>query len=124
MHESTLAYSVVRTVMEQAEKSAAVKVRSVTVELGEWSAFNSEQVKFWVKIGLENTIAHRAKIYFRKIKGVIRCAACGFEGECPRTQKENGHFRGPILQCPTCQSVEVEIIHGREAIIKNIIIEK
>jgi hydrogenase nickel incorporation protein HypA/HybF len=124
MHEATLANSIVQIVLRHADQAVAKNVRSVTVELGEWTTFNPEQVKFWVKIGFENTIAQSAKVYFKKVPGKIRCKSCNYEGKCPPSTDEIDHFIGLILQCPLCQSPDVEIVQGREATVKKIIIDK
>jgi hydrogenase nickel insertion protein HypA len=124
MHEATLAGSIVRTVLSHADRAGAKKVRSVTVELGEWTAFNPEQVGFWVRIGFEKTFASGARILFKKVQGSIRCNSCGYEGKCPRPRKDMDHFIGLILECPQCKHPDVEIVQGREAVVRKIMVDR
>lgn len=124
MHETAMANSIVQTILQHAHQAGAGKVRSVTVELGEWTTFNPEQLGFWVKIGFENTIARGARVRFKRIRGKIRCNSCGIVAECPAPSNGIDHFIGPILQCMHCQSPDVEIVQGREAMIRKIVIDK
>jgi hydrogenase nickel incorporation protein HypA/HybF len=124
MHEATLANSIVQTVLRHAEQAAAYKVRSVTVELGEWTTFNPEQVGFWVKIGFEKTIARGARVSFKKVRGAIRCKACGYEGKCPQPRSDMEPWTGPVLECPRCGKTDVLIVQGREAIVRKIMVDK
>jgi hydrogenase nickel incorporation protein HypA/HybF len=124
MHEATLAHSIVQTVLRHAGQADAKKVRSVTVELGEWTTFNSEQVGFWVKIGFEKTMAEGARVLFKKVPGTIRCDACGYEGKCPRPGGDMEQWIGPVLECPSCGRAEVIIVKGREAVVRKITVDK
>ncbi len=123
MHEATLAHSIVQAVLRHADHADAKKVRSVTVELGEWTTFNSEQVGFWVKIGFEKTIAAGARLSFKKVPGTIRCNNCGYEGKCPQPGGDMEDWIGPVLECPRCGRADVEIVQGREAIVRKITID-
>jgi hydrogenase nickel incorporation protein HypA/HybF len=124
MHEASLADGIVRSVLAAAEREKARRVKSVTVSLGEWSAFNAEQVGFWVGVGFEKTLAEGAAVDFETVEGRIRCRACGTEGPCPRAADKTDHFIGPRLECPACESPEVDIVSGREAVLKHIRIER
>jgi hydrogenase nickel incorporation protein HypA/HybF len=123
MHEATLANSIVQTVLRHAEQAGAKKIRSVTVELGEWTTFNSEQVGFWVKVGFERTLARGVRILFKRMQGSIRCNSCGYEGKCPQPREGMENLIGPILECPSCGNPDVEITQGREATVKSITID-
>jgi hydrogenase nickel incorporation protein HypA/HybF len=120
MHEASIAETIVRSVLRAADSAKAQKVESVALEFGEWSAFQPDQVEFWVRIGFENTPAAGAAIEFHTVPGRIRCRACGNEGPCPRPRADIDPFIGPILQCPACGGSDVEITAGREALVKSI----
>ena len=123
MHEATLANSIVQTVLRHADQAGAKKIRSVTVELGEWTTFNPEQVGFWVKVGFEKTIARGARVFFKKVEGSLRCNSCGYEGKCPQPRDGMDRMIGLVLECPSCGHPDVEIVRGREAIVKTIKID-
>jgi hydrogenase nickel incorporation protein HypA/HybF len=120
MHEATLANSIVQAVLHHADKAGATEVKSVTVGLGEWSTFQKEQVRFWVRTAFASTKAAGARVFFRTLPGKIRCRACGTEGRGSSSVEGINPFTGPVLQCPSCGSADVEITQGREAIISKI----
>jgi len=125
MHEASIAETIVRSVLRAAAEAKARKVEAVVLEFGEWSAFQPEQVEFWLRIGFENTLAAAAAFEFRTVPGRIRCRECGKEGPCPKP--ESGAidpFIGPFLECPSCGGSDVEITAGREAVVKSIRVEK
>lgn len=125
MHEASIAESIVRSVLRAAAEAKARKVETVVLEFGEWSAFQPEQVEFWLKVGFENTPAAAAALEFRTVPGRIRCRACGTEGPCPKSDSGAiDPFIGPVLECPACGGSDVEIIAGREAVVKSIRVTK
>ena len=121
MHEASIAESIVRSVLRAAAEAKAKKVEAVTLEFGEWSAFEPGQVEFWLKVGFENTPAAAAALEIRTVPGRIRCRACGAEGPCQKPEKGAiDPFIGPVLECPSCGGSDVEIISGREAVVRSI----
>jgi len=124
MHEASLAQSIVETVLRYAGANKAQTVKSVQVDLGALTFFNIDQVKFWVKVGFENTIAQNARVVFRQIPGRIRCKACGFEGELKMQQNAVYHLALPDFSCPSCNNETVSIVQGKEAVVKTIRILK
>jgi hydrogenase nickel incorporation protein HypA/HybF len=122
MHEASLAHSIVEAVLTHAKSENAESVKSVDVDLGRLSSFSEDQVSFWVKIGFEKTIAEKAKVRFSFVEPVIKCSDCGFEGPLPMPEPME-HFL-PRFACPSCGSGAVEIIKGREVMIRRIRIVK
>jgi hydrogenase nickel incorporation protein HypA/HybF len=124
MHEASLAQSIVETVLHHAEANNADSVKSVRIDLGELTFFNKEQVLFWVKIGLEDTLAKRARIIFKTLGGRIRCSACQFEGDLKMRNEANYHYVLPDFSCPQCHSQNISVIQGKEAVVRSIRIVK
>jgi hydrogenase nickel incorporation protein HypA/HybF len=120
MHEASLAQSIVETVLRHAEAHRALAVKAVRIELGELTFYNPEQVKFWVKIGLENTVAQKARLLFKTVKGAVRCETCGFEGDLNSRQDPVFHLVLPDFSCPSCGGKAVSIVRGKEAVVRNI----
>ncbi|MDP1552847.1 MAG: hydrogenase/urease maturation nickel metallochaperone HypA, partial [Methanobacteriaceae archaeon] len=56
MHELSMADAIVKTVIESAEKNDAIEVLEVTVELGQMTMLNPEQIKFMLDVLSEDTI--------------------------------------------------------------------
>ena len=70
---------------------------------------------------VENTIVEDAEIKFEEIPVEIECSECGFNGVAILDDKD--HY-APMVKCPECDSLAVEILNGRDIVVKNIVIEK
>ena len=124
MHEVSIAQSIVRTVLEEARKQDAAQVESVEIEIGELTFLGLDQVEFWVKTGFQGTIAEKAEMIFKQIRGVLRCQSCGYEGDLRIEEDPLHHMNLPTFSCPSCKNSKIEITQGKEAIIRRIKILK
>lgn len=121
MHELSMADAIVKTAIEVAEKNNAQEITEVTIEIGEFTLLNPEQLKFMIEVLGENTLLEGADIVIEKISIEIKCKSCNFVGAVPSDDLD--HFV-PIIDCPECESRDLEIIKGRECNVKTIKIEK
>ncbi|AXV36967.1 MAG: hydrogenase maturation nickel metallochaperone HypA [Methanobacteriaceae archaeon] len=121
MHELSMADAMVKTVIEVAEKNDAQEITEVSIELGEMTLLNPEQLKFMLEVLSEDTLLEGAEIIIDTIPIEIKCHGCGYSGKTPSDDLD--HY-APILNCPECESMELEIISGRECNVKSIKIEK
>ena len=124
MHEASIAQSIVQTVLREAEKQNAVRVVSVEIEIGDLTFLGIDQVAFWVETGFEETIAEKANVVFKRVKGIVRCKECGYEGNIKIEEDPAYHLNLPTFACPKCGSTKIEITEGREALIRRIKILK
>jgi hydrogenase nickel incorporation protein HypA/HybF len=120
MHEASIAQSIVKTVLEQAEQQHANSVQSIDMEIGELSFLNPEQVEFWIKLGFKDTIAENAAIRFTEMKAVIHCKTCHYQGHLEVKEDPAYHLQLPQFKCPNCNQTDIQIIQGRETIIRSI----
>lgn len=120
MHEASIAQSIVKTVLDQAEQQHANSVQSVYIEMGELSFLNREQVEFWVTLGFKDTLAENASIRFTEMKAVIHCKKCSYQGHLEVKEDPAYHLQLPQFKCPNCSNTEIQIIQGRETIIRSI----
>ncbi|MDZ4171820.1 MAG: hydrogenase maturation nickel metallochaperone HypA [Methanobacteriaceae archaeon] len=121
MHELSMADAIVKTVIESAEKNDAIEVLEVTVELGQMTMLNPEQIKFMLDVLSEDTILEGAKFHMEEIPIEIKCESCEFEG---KIEFEGIDYYSPIVKCPKCEGREITITSGRECNVKNIKIEQ
>lgn len=121
MHELSMATSVIDTITDIAEKEGAIKIREITIEIGELLFLNPEQFQFCLELVMENTPAQGAQLNISSTPSKLRCKACGSEFRWDRSPDD--HFIFPTIQC-TCGSKDFEIIQGRELNIVSIRIEK
>ena len=121
MHELSMAQGIIDAVLETAEANNATEVNEVTIEVGRLAMINPEQLQFILDVLVDNTIMQDAKIYFENIPAEIECAKCNFHGEA--VLDDSDHY-APIVKCPECDSFGVEILNGKDIVVKNIVIEK
>jgi hydrogenase nickel incorporation protein HypA/HybF len=121
MHELSMAQAIVDTVLDAAEKNDAQDVLEVTIEIGQLTMLNSEQLKFLLDVIIEGTLLENSKILIEEIPVEIKCQSCDFEGEA--NTEGSDHYL-TIVICPECGGRNFEITKGRECNVKNIRIEK
>lgn len=121
MHELSMAQGIINAVLETAESNNATEVNEVTIEIGRLAMINPEQLQFMLSVLVENTIMQDAKINIEDIPAEIECANCDFKGVA--ILDDSDHY-APLVKCPECDSLKVEILNGKDIVVKNIVIEK
>ena len=121
MHELSMAQGIINAVLETAESNNATEVNEVTIEIGRLAMINPEQLMFILGVLVENTILEDAEIKVEDIPVEVDCHDCEFHGDAILDDKD--HY-APIVRCPECDSLNVEILNGRDIVVKNIVIEK
>lgn len=119
MHELSIASEIIENAVKSAQEHNAEKVESITLEVGKLLMLSPEQLKFGLEMLSKDTICDGMKIEIEFIPAKIKC--------------KNNHITSistgiefldiaKHLKCSEC-SEEVEIIGGRELIIKKIVAE-
>jgi hydrogenase nickel incorporation protein HypA/HybF len=121
MHELSMAEAIVNTVVDAANKNNADEVLEVTIEIGNLTMLNPEQLKFLLEILVEDTIMKDAELIIEEIPITIECRNCDYEGKA--NTEGSDHYLTVVI-CPECGERDLEIIKGRECNVKNIRIEK
>jgi len=121
MHELSMAQGIINAVLETAESNNATEVTEVTVEIGRLAMINPEQLQFMLGVLVENTIMEDAKVSIEDVPAEIECEDCNFKGVA--ILDESDHY-APLVKCPECDSLKVEVLNGKDIVVKNIIIEK
>ncbi|BDZ70765.1 hydrogenase maturation nickel metallochaperone HypA [Methanobacterium petrolearium] len=121
MHELSMAEAIVETVLDVAEKNDAQEIVEVTIEVGELTMLNPEQVKFLLGVLAEDTLLEGAEIIIEEVPVEIKCRNCEFTGLANTDGSD--HYLAIVL-CPKCNERNVEILKGRECNVKTIKIEK
>ncbi len=121
MHELSMADAIVKTVIEAAEKNDAIEVLEITVEIGQMTMLNPEQIMFMVEVLSEDTILQGAKFHMEEIPIEIECESCEFKG---KIEFEGIDHYAPIINCPQCEGRKLSVTAGRECNVKNIKIEQ
>lgn len=121
MHELSMAQGIINAVLETAEANNATEVNEISIEVGRLAMINPEQLEFMLGVLIENTIMEDAKVNFEEIPAEIDCHECKFHGEA--ILDDSDHY-APLVKCPECGSLSVEILNGKDIVVKNIVIEK
>jgi len=121
MHEFSTMQAIVNAILEEAKKLNAKEISKVVLQIGELTFLGEEQLKFAFEILKEDTIMKNAELIIEKIEAKVKCK-CGYVGNIEYGIKEEFHIAFPILRCPKCGG-EVEILKGRECLIKSVEME-
>ncbi len=118
MHEFSTAVNIVEAVKRAAKSYDATKVIGITIQIGKLSMLNHDQLLFGIEIAAKGSVAEGAKVTIEPLATKIRCRECKKESEVP----EEGTLYDILtsLACSKCQSKDVEVIQGRECVIKDI----
>ncbi len=122
MHELSMATSMVEAIVDTAKKNDAISITEATLEVGELTMLNPEQLRFMIDVIREDTILKDAEIIINMIPTEIKCDECGFEGQC-EMDEEMDHLMA-VATCPECGNTRVHVIKGQECNIKTIKIER
>jgi hydrogenase nickel incorporation protein HypA/HybF len=122
MHELSMADSMVNAILNVAKKNDAISITEATLEVGELTMLNPEQLKFMIDVLREDTILKDATININMVPIKIKCDSCGFTGET-KTDENMDHLMA-VAKCPKCDKTHVQVIEGQECNIKTIKIEK
>ena len=121
MHEFSTMQGIVSAIREEGRKHNAKAITKVWLEIGELTFLGEEQLRFAFDVLTEGTEMEGAELIIQKVEPKVRCE-CGYEGKVNYDEKEEFHIQFPILRCPVCGN-NVEIVSGKECLIKNIEIE-
>ena len=120
MHELSTSEAIADLVLAEAAKRKAKRVLGVQIEIGGLSYLNPEQVKFWLEMRFEDTIACGAKLDINLETSEISCPECGYKGTLEVKDDPIYHLILPSLSCPLCSSSEVIVEKGRGCTVSRI----
>lgn len=109
MHELPVVQDIIRVVGDEAAKTDASRVTSITIVVGEMSSVVDESVQMYFELLAEGTPLEHARLLFEHRYATLRCSACGREFE---------HRHG--FACPVCGGDGVLVKGtGRELYIRS-----
>ncbi len=121
MHEFGFAYNIFKVAEATAIQHKATKITKVLLEIGELTLIVPELLKESFKMAVHGSIAEGAELVIEVLPGKIKCDDCG---EISRVSLNDDHIKGiDLFQCQHCQSKSTQIIDGKKANVKNIMIQ-
>ncbi|MDO5850884.1 MAG: hydrogenase maturation nickel metallochaperone HypA [Methanobacteriaceae archaeon] len=122
MHELSMADSMVNAILNTAKSNDAIEIKEATLEIGELTMLNPEQLKFMIGVLSKDTLLENTKMNINMLPIKIECQNCDYKGET-KTDDEMNHLLA-AAKCPKCNDTNVKVIQGRECNVKTIKIER
>jgi hydrogenase nickel incorporation protein HypA/HybF len=114
MHELPITQEIVFLVKEEANHVNATQVENVKVEVGALTGYEPESIKFYYEIFSEDEpILVGSNLEIEICPAQMTCKSCGNQSE----------RMGFTLQCPNCESTQVELVGGKDVLLKGITIK-
>lgn len=111
LHELSIAESVVRIAIEQADGR---RVSKVQMKVGHLRQVVPSALTFSFELLAEGTLVEGAELEMEGIPAAGRCRDCGAESQL-------GNFP---LQCRACGGFELEILTGEELLVESLELEE
>lgn len=122
MHEFSTMAMTVESVLEELKKHNPKKITEVHLEVGKLTFLGLEQLKFAYQVLTQANILKGSKLVIKEKEPSIKCRACKYKGRLVYENSPEYHFSFPKFYCPKCGG-EIEILEGRDCIIKKIVAE-
>ncbi len=113
MHELAVTENLLDIALRHASKADAEKITDIHVVIGELSSIIDDSVSFYWDIVAKDTIAEGAQLHFKRLQTQIQCQECN----------HLFHPEAESFSCPSCQSLKIRIIQGKEFFLESIQIE-
>ena len=114
MHEIRLATDLARIVTEAAFRENLTRVTRVYIQFGELIQVVPDIFRFAFAEAVNGTKAEQAEVVLEIVPIALRCNIC----------RKEFRINDLTFRCMNCQSVDLEIIHGKEMFIKSMEGEK
>lgn len=131
MHEWALAESIISYIIEKVNEMDIKKILEVEIKIGELRQIDTEILSLALRTLSENTLLEKAIFNISIEEAILKCRVCGYEWsykEVKRKIEEQNieaiHFIPEIIHsfvnCPKCNSMDFEIIKGKDVWIEKI----
>ncbi len=113
MHEYAVTEGLLKLVLDEAGKAGASKVTEIKLVIGDLSTIIDESIQMYFDLMSEGTMAHGARLVFRRIPARFKCKDCGCDYEKPATGYD----------CPQCGGLGMPTGVGREFYVESMDVE-
>lgn len=114
MHESSVIESILNIVVDKVNNSQSVKIKKISIIVGEDTGFMGDSLQFYFNRYSEGTIAEGAVLDMSFVKSKLICPKCGIYFERKRFE----------FNCPDCAEEGEPTKIGKECYIDSIEIEE
>ena len=109
MHEMSLAVDLIEQLVDVLKREKSTRVIEINVVMGAMSGVERVPFEFAFPVAAEGTPIAGAVLNIEEVPLVLKCSDCSQETETDDL----------IMICPRCNSVSVEIVQGKEFLIKS-----
>ena len=113
MHELAITQSIMRIALKTAQENGAKRIKTIRLQLGDYSDVMPEYVEKYFDLVSCDTIACGAHIEAYRQRARIRCEACGEESEVERGE----------ARCPKCGAETIKMLSGTQCLVESIEVE-
>lgn len=104
MHELGIAQNILQIVRQSVTEDLAADVRAVRIRVGQLSGIVPDSLDFCFSVIVNGTEMPQAKLAIEQVPLVSECRDC----------KHRFRMDDLAFSCPSCRSVSLELISGRE----------
>ena len=110
MHELAIAESIIKTVLDEAEKRNLGRIKKIGVRVGALTDIVPDALQFGFEAASADTALKETKLEIKTIPVAGKCRNCGKSFEVEEH----------IFICPNCESFDIEMTSGDELAIEYI----
>lgn len=111
MHELGVVIEIVKTVEDFAIKNGVTKIEKLVLQIGELSSIVPKYIEACYPAAVDGTIMEETKLEIEILPGNGICKGCN----------KVFNFIQSKGKCPKCESKDIELISGKEFMIKEIL---
>ncbi|MBF0461711.1 MAG: hydrogenase maturation nickel metallochaperone HypA [Magnetococcales bacterium] len=111
MHELSVVTALVEQIQEVLARENGCQLVSLTVAMGALSGVDRDAFEFCFPLVVEGTPLHGAQLHIEEVPLRLSCRECGAESQPDEVF---------LIQCMTCGSGLVEIVDGRDLVLRSL----
>jgi hydrogenase nickel incorporation protein HypA/HybF len=112
MHELAITRELISLIKEECKEKSISKPNKVLIHLGKMTNFNKEPILLYFDLLKKETpLIENSVLEIKELPGKLFCRSCRKKSEVEEPF---------MIFCPLCDSHDVELIQGKELIIKSI----
>lgn len=145
MHEMSIAQNIVDTVLSEAQKKGAKKVKEISVDVGQLMQLDRSALAFALRLLMTGPVLKGARVRVRVKKASFSCRRCDLEWGMAEAQKQLAEVpdalrvREPdskelplhffpflypaFIRCPRCGSSDISSKEGEEIQLRRVVME-
>lgn len=115
MHELAITQQILGIALKHGQSVKAKKITDLYLVIGQLSSVVDDSVQFYWDMISEGTICQGAKLHFDRIPASLECRHCS---EIYTLED------GALTPCPRCDSINVNVITGKEFRLESLEVEE